>query len=58
MSKLTALQKERLYQLVSIADAQGYITNQAAEFVQETLVVKITPDYIRRMKKSMRNDNS
>jgi hypothetical protein len=57
MSKLTQLQKERLFQLVSIGDAQGFTTEQIAEFVTETLGTSITPSYVTQVKRKMRNDS-
>ena len=57
MSKLTALQKERLYQLVSIADAEGFTSEQAAQFITETLGVKLSPEYIRYTRRKMRGES-
>jgi hypothetical protein len=57
MSKLTQLQKERLFQLVSIGDAQGFTTEQIAQFVTETLGTSITPSYVTQVKRKMRNES-
>jgi hypothetical protein len=57
MSKLTALQKERLYQLISVADAEGFTSEQAAQFITETLGVKLSPEYIRYTRRKMRSES-
>jgi hypothetical protein len=57
MSKLTALQKERLYQLVSIADAEGFTSEEAAQFITETLGVKLSPEYVRYTRRKMRAES-
>lgn len=54
MSKLTALQKERLYQLVSVADAEGFTSEQAAQFIGETLGITLTANYVRYTRRKMR----
>jgi hypothetical protein len=46
MSKLTGLQRERLYQLVSVADAEGFTSEQAAQFISETLGITLSANYI------------
>jgi hypothetical protein len=57
MSKLTQLEKERLFQLVSIGDAQAFTTQQIAQFVTETLGTSITPSYVTQVKRKMRNES-
>jgi hypothetical protein len=57
MSKLTALQKERLYQLVSVADAERFTSEQAAQFITETLGLKLSPEYIRYTRRKMRAES-
>src|ERR671935_3292797 len=57
MSKLTALQKERLYQLVSVADAEGFTSEQAAQFVSETLGITLSANYIRYIRRKMRGES-
>ena len=51
------MQKERLYQLVSIADAQGFTSEQAAQFITETIGVSLTPAYIRYTRRKMRSES-
>ena len=51
------MQKERLYQLVSIADAQGFTSEQAAQFISETLGISSTPAYIRYTRRKKRGES-
>jgi hypothetical protein len=57
MSKLNTVQKERLYQLVSLADAEGFTSEQAAQFITETIGVSLTPAYIRYTRRKMRAES-
>jgi hypothetical protein len=57
MSKLNTIQKERLYQLVSVADAEGFTSEQAAQFITETLGITLTPAYIRYTRRKMRGES-
>ena len=57
MSKLTTSQKERLYQLVSVADAEGFTSEQAAQFVSETLGITLSANYIRYTRRKMRGES-
>jgi hypothetical protein len=56
--KITDSQKEKLYQLVSMGDAQNYTSQQIAQFVTESLGVSITPAYIRKIKQRMRTESN
>jgi hypothetical protein len=57
MSKLNTAQKGRLYQLVSLADAEGFTSEQAAQFISETIGVSLTPAYIRYTRRKMRAES-
>jgi hypothetical protein len=57
MSKLNTVQKERLYQLVSLADAEGFTCEQAAQFISETIGISLTPAYIRYTRRKMRGES-